>query len=123
MIGLGRDQSDLLRLETAGSSLGLVLGLVGEGVAPIETREIYAALDGLGARQECIEKRLAKKPPHDGTLVLYDVSSSYLEGRRCALARFGYSRDKRADRPQDRPKSHLGPALRPPRLSPGPDLF
>ena len=87
-------------LETASSSLGLVLGLAGEGAEPVETREIYAALDWLGERQERIEKRLARKYLHDGTLVLYDVSSSYLEGRCCELARFGYSRDKRADRPQ-----------------------
>jgi hypothetical protein len=89
-----------LSLETASSSLGLVLGLAGLGVAPIETREIYAALDWLGERQERIEKSLAKKHLSDGTLVLYDVSSSYLEGRCCELAQFGYSRDKRGDRPQ-----------------------
>jgi hypothetical protein len=86
-----------LTLETASSSLGLVLGLAGE---KIETREIYAALDWLGERQDRIEKRLAKQRLSDGTLVLYDVSSSYLEGRCCELARFGYSRDKRGDRPQ-----------------------
>ena len=89
-----------LSLETAGSSLGPVLGLAGEGAAPIETREIYAALDWLGERQDRIEKRLARKHLSDGTLVLYDVSSSYLEGRCCELAQFGYSRDKRGDRPQ-----------------------
>ncbi len=89
-----------LSLETASSSLGLVLGLAGQGVAPIETREIYGALDWLGERQERIEKSLARKHLSDGTLVLYDVSSSYLEGRCCELAQFGYSRDKRGDRPQ-----------------------
>ena len=89
-----------LSLETASSSLGLVLGLAGEGVAPIATREIYGALDWLGDRQDRIEKRLARKYLHDGTLVLYDVSSSYLEGRCCELAWFGYSRDHRAERPQ-----------------------
>lgn len=89
-----------LSQETANSSLGLVLGLAGEDAPPIETREIYAALDWLGDRQERIEKSLAKKHLGDGTLVLYDVSSSYLEGRCCELARFGYSRDKRGDRPQ-----------------------
>lgn len=89
-----------LSLETASSSLGLVLGLTGQGAAPIETREIYAALDWLGEQQDRIEKRLAKKHLGDGALVLYDVSSSYLEGRCCELAQFGYSRDKRGDRPQ-----------------------
>jgi hypothetical protein len=86
-----------LSLETASSSLGLVLGLAGE---KIETREIYAALDWLGERQGRIEKGLAKQRLCAGTLVLYDISSSYLEGRCCELARFGYSRDKRGDRPQ-----------------------
>ncbi|MAG96759.1 MAG: IS1634 family transposase [Rhodospirillaceae bacterium] len=89
-----------LSLETASSSLGLVLGLAGEGVAAIKPREIYAALDWLGERQDRLEKRLAKKHLSDGTLVLYDVSSSYLEGRCCELAQFGYSRDRRGDRLQ-----------------------
>jgi transposase len=89
-----------LSLETANSSLGLVLGLAGEDAPPIGTREIYAALDWLGDQQQRIEKSLANKHLGDGTVVLYDVSSSYLEGRGCELARFGYSRDKRGDRPQ-----------------------
>ena len=89
-----------LSLETANSSLGLVLGLAGENAPPIGTREIYAALDWLGDQQQRIENSLANKHLGDGTLVLYDVSSSYLEGRCCELARFGYSRDKRGDRPQ-----------------------
>jgi len=86
--------------ETAGSSLGRVLGLVGDGVAPIKIGEIYVALDWLGEQQGRIEKRLARKHLIDGTLVLYDVSSSYLEGSCCELAQFGYSRDKRGDRAQ-----------------------
>jgi len=81
--------------ETASSSLGRVLEL---GV--IEEREIYAALDWLGAQQARIERSLAKRHLHDGTLVLYDVSSSYLEGRHCQLAQHGYSRDHRPDRLQ-----------------------
>ncbi len=89
-----------LSLETAGSSLGLALGLAGDGVPAIETREVYAALDWLGAQQDRVERRLAKRHLSDGTLVLYDVSSSYLEGRCCELAQHGYSRDKRGDRPQ-----------------------
>ena len=81
--------------ETASSSLGRVLDL---GV--IEEHEIYAALDWLGAQQERIERALARRHLKDGTLVLYDVSSSYLEGRCCELARHGYSRDHRPDRLQ-----------------------
>jgi hypothetical protein len=77
------------------SSLGEVLGL-----GPVAEREVYAALDWLLAQQPRIEAGLARRHLKDGTLVLYDVSSSYLEGRKCPLARFGYSRDHRADRPQ-----------------------
>jgi hypothetical protein len=43
----------------------------------------------------------------DGTLVLYDVTSSYLEGCCCALARFGYSRDGRRDKAADRDRADL----------------
>ena len=73
---------------TAASSLGDVLGL-----GPVDEDELYVALDWLGERQQAIEKALARKHLRDGTLVLYDVSSSYLEGRCCELARLGYSRD------------------------------
>lgn len=84
-----------LNPETAASSLGERLGLgeVGE-------REIYESLDWLLARQERIENGLAKRHLAGGTLTLYDVSSSYLEGRCCELAQHGYSRDHRPDRPQ-----------------------
>ena len=77
-----------LAADTAGSSLGrlLQLGAVGEV-------ELYRALDWLGARQAAIETALARRHLKDGALVLYDVSSSWLEGRCCELARFGYSRD------------------------------
>jgi Transposase DDE domain len=80
---------------TAAHSLGAVLG-VGE----VDEDELYRALDALGAAQPAIEKGLARRHLKDGMLVLYDVTSSYLEGRCCELARFGYSRDGRPDRPQ-----------------------
>jgi len=80
---------------TACSSLGAVLGL-----GTVAEREVYAALDWLVAQQPRIEAGLARRHLKDGMLVLYDVSSSYFEGRKCPLARFGYSRDHRADRPQ-----------------------
>ena len=73
---------------TAASSLGEVLGL-----GPVDEDELYVALDWLGERQQAIEKALARKHLREGTLVLYDVSSSYLEGRHCELARLGYNRD------------------------------
>lgn len=80
---------------TATSSLALSVGLV-----DVAEREVYAALDWLIEQQPRIEAALAKKHLVDGTLVLYDVSSSYMEGRCCQLARHGYSRDHRPDRLQ-----------------------
>jgi hypothetical protein len=75
---------------TACSSLGrlLQLGAVGEV-------ELYRTLDWLGERQAAIETALARRHLKDGALVLYDVSSSWLEDRCCELARFGYSRDSK----------------------------
>src|ERR1700693_773485 len=73
---------------TAASSLGTVLGL-GE----VDEDELYTALDWLLERQPQIEAALAKRHLKNGTLVLYDVLSSYLEGRCCELAQLGYNRD------------------------------
>jgi transposase len=53
-----------------------------------------------GAAQPSIETALARRHLSDGTLALYDVSSSYVEGRCCELARFGHSRDSRPDKMQ-----------------------
>ena len=75
---------------TAASSLGDVLGL-----GCVDEDELYAALDWLLERQPAIETALAKRHLTNGTLVLYDVSSSYMEGRCCPLAKRGYSRDGR----------------------------
>src|SRR3954469_10884129 len=74
--------------DTASSSLGEALGL-----GAVADDELYAALDWLLERQPAIETALAKRHLQNGTLVLYDVSSSYLEGRCCPLAQRGYSRD------------------------------
>jgi transposase len=73
---------------TASSSLGEALGL-GE----VSDAELYTALDWLLERQAAIETALAGRHLQNGTLVLYDVSSSYMEGRCCPLAKRGYSRD------------------------------
>jgi transposase len=62
--------------------------------------ELYAAMDWLLERQEKIENALARKHLGNGCTVLYDLSSSYFEGRCCPLAKHGYSRDHRGDRPQ-----------------------
>jgi transposase len=75
---------------TAASSLGTILDL-GE----VDEDELYTALDWLGERQPAIETALAKRHLKNGTLVLYDVSSSYMEGSCCSLAHRGYSRDGR----------------------------
>jgi transposase len=66
----------------------------------VDSDELYAALDWLLQRQERIEARLARRHLAEGTLVLYDVSSSYFEGRTCPLAQLGYSRDRRRGSPQ-----------------------
>jgi hypothetical protein len=63
------------------------------GVSDADEDDLYGALDWLGERQARIEDRLARRHLRDGELVLYDVSSSYFEGRSCPLARLGYSRD------------------------------
>jgi transposase len=81
--------------ETACSSLGAVLRL-----GRVKEREAYEALDWLLERQARIENGLARRHLEDGVLVLYDVSSSYFEGRCCPLAHYGHSRDHRKDRPQ-----------------------
>jgi hypothetical protein len=84
-----------LQAETSQSTLAEELQL-GE----VTVRELYAAMDWLLARQTRIENKLAKKHLRDGTLVLFDVSSSYYTGRKSTLVRHGYSRDHRGDRPQ-----------------------
>src|SRR5271169_2984176 len=81
--------------ETAISSLGAMLGL-----GQVKEREAYEALDWLLERQNRIESGLARRHLQDGVLVLYDVSSSYFEGRCCPLAHHGHSRDHRGDRLQ-----------------------
>ncbi len=65
------------------------------GVVDADEDDLYAALDWLIERQQRIEDRLARRHLSDGELVLYDVSSSYFEGRSCELARLGYSRDQK----------------------------
>src|SRR3954447_21843629 len=62
-------------------------------VADATEDQLYDALDWLRARQEAIEKKLAKRHLNDGGLVLYDVTSSYYEGKTCPLAHYGHDRD------------------------------
>ena len=74
--------------DTATSSLGQVLGL-----GPVDEQELYEALDWLVGQQQRIERALARRHLEHGTLVLYDVTSTYFEGRTCPLAKRGYNRD------------------------------
>ncbi len=70
------------------STLSSVFGVEEAGVD-----ELYAALDWLRERQPKIEERLARRHLSEGGLALYDLSSSYVEGRHCPRAQLGYSRD------------------------------
>jgi hypothetical protein len=70
------------------STLGEELAVDGASEA-----ELLAAMDWLLSRQEPIEAALARRCLEPGGLVLYDLSVSYLEGRKCPLAALGYPRD------------------------------
>jgi len=74
---------------TASSTLGEACGIEGE----IDENDLYAAMDWLLGRQARIEKSLARRHLRDGSLVLYDLTSTWLEGTCCPLAAHGYSRD------------------------------
>jgi len=77
-----------LRQDTLSSSLGEMLDL-----EAIDEDDVYAAMDWLLPRQQKIEKALAKRHLQNGTLVLYDLTSTWYEGHTCALAAIGHSRD------------------------------
>ncbi len=70
------------------------------GVADADEDDLYAALDWLITRQEHIEKKLAARHLHKGGFVLYDLSSSYFEGKTCPLAARGYNRDGKSGKLQ-----------------------
>ncbi len=77
-----------LQAATRTDSLAPVLGL-----PDLDENHLYDAMDWLLQHQDAIEKRLARRHLKEGSLVLYDLTSVYLEGRRCKLAKRGYSRD------------------------------
>ena len=91
------------RILAPGSKLATARGLAADtardslaeelGIERVDEDELYAAMDWLLERQSVIEQRLAKRHLSDGALVLYDLSSTWLEGRCCPLAKRGYSRD------------------------------
>jgi transposase len=82
----------MLSDETAAHSLGRVLDL-----GNIEVDDLYRALDWLHGAQPAIERRLARQHLVGGTLVLYDLTSTWLTGRCCPLAARGHSRDGKRD--------------------------
>jgi transposase len=84
-----------LRAATAHSTLGAELA-----VEAIDEDDLYGALDWLLPQQPQIEATLARRHLGEGSLVLYDVSSTYFEGHCCPLARYGHSRDERRGNPQ-----------------------
>jgi len=79
-----------LRDETCHSTLGESLGL-----GAVNEDDLYEAMDWLVERQATVEQALAARHLEAGTLVLYDLTSTYFEGRHCPLAKYGYSRDER----------------------------
>lgn len=81
--------------KTASSSLGEVFGL-----GPVSENELYFAMDWLLGEQERIENTLAGRHLQGGSLLLYDITSTYFEGKTCPLAHLGYSRDGKPDKLQ-----------------------
>jgi transposase len=81
--------------ETACDSLSATLG-----IGSIDEDDLYEAMDWLLPRQQSIEQQLAKRHLTGGSLVLYDLTSTYFEGRHCPLAKLGHSRDERKANPQ-----------------------
>ena len=81
--------------DSAATSLGSLLAL-----GPVSGNELLDMLDWLRQRQHWIQRSLARRHLRDGTLILYDVTSSYCEGRCCPLAAFGYNRDRKRGKRQ-----------------------
>ena len=77
-----------LRIQTATSTLGAVLGVAGA-----DEDDLYDAMDWVLERQQAIENSLAARHLTNGTLVLYDVSSAAFEGHTCPLGKIGHARD------------------------------
>jgi hypothetical protein len=84
-----------LRAATLTSTLGELLQL-----SDCDEEQLYRAMDWLLPQQARIEQALARRHLSDASLALYDLSSTYFEGRCCPLARYGYSRDGKRDKLQ-----------------------
>ena len=85
----------MLDPDTATSTLGEILGVQG-----VTTDQLYGALDWVVEHQERIEAKLAARHLGEGTLLLYDVTSTYFEGRTCPLAKLGHNRDDKKSKLQ-----------------------
>jgi len=85
----------MLDPDTATSTLGEILGVQG-----VTTDQLYGALDWVGEHQDRIEAKLAARHLGEGTLLLYDVTSTYFEGRTCPLAKLGHNRDDKKSKLQ-----------------------
>jgi hypothetical protein len=70
------------------------------GVADVPRDQVYAAMDWLVARQDDIEAELARRHLRSGSIAMFDLSSSWVEGTHCELAARGYSRDGKKGREQ-----------------------
>jgi len=90
-LATARGLSEQTRCSTLGETLGL---------EQVDEDELYEAMDWLVQRQPAIEQKLAKKHLQEGSLVLYDLSSSYYTGRCCSLAQYGHNRDGKRGVPQ-----------------------
>lgn len=84
-----------LHAQTLHHSLGEVLHL-----DSADENELYQAMDWLLPRQTRIEQQLAQRQLCHGGLVLYDLTSTYFEGRHCPLGKLGHSRDEKSGKPQ-----------------------
>ncbi len=84
-----------LHCDTLHTSLGELLD-----IQSADETELYQAMDWLLARQPRIEQELAQRHFRDGGLVLYDLTSTYFEGRHCPLAKLGHSRDDKSGKLQ-----------------------
>jgi transposase len=84
-----------LHSDTLQHSLGEVLQL-----DSADETELYQAMDWLLPRQPRIERKLAQRQLRNGGLVLYDLTSTYFEGRHCPLGKLGHSRDDKSGKPQ-----------------------
>jgi hypothetical protein len=87
------------KLSTLGWWGDVTLG-VDLGVADASPAEVYAAMDWLRARQDGIEAELARRHLGEGSVAMFDLSSSWMEGSHCELAARGYSRDGKKGKTQ-----------------------